>query len=132
MGKPQETMAKWVPALAAYDVDAVNALLHPDFKLYEPDGVPYCGEYAGKEGFWELWEKFCATWTDVSISGHHIFESTTEDACAVLMYLSGKAVRTGKDFSTSLIELYRLKDGLIIEIKPFYFDTKYLAELQGS
>lgn len=130
MPSPLESMAKWIPALAALDVEGINALLHPDFKLHEPDGIPYNGTYVGKDGFWGLWDKFLATWTDVAIEDHHIFESTAEKSCAVMMSLSAKSSQTGKSFKTSLIEYYRFEDGLIIEIKPYYFDTKMLFDIQ--
>ena len=47
--------------------------------------------------------------------------------------MQGKARTTGIPFKLPLSEVFRVKDGKIIEITPYYFDTKLLCDaLQGT
>jgi uncharacterized protein len=42
--------------------------------------------------------------------------------------ISGRSSITGKPFSTMIFEHWRLKDGLLWDVRPHYFDTKLLAD----
>jgi uncharacterized protein len=126
-----ECVNAWSVALASGDRETMNELLHTDYRLYEPDGMPYPGTFEGPQGWWDFWDIFLATWTDISVSGQKLFFGDAGDECTIFMKLSGKSVATGQEFSTSLIELWRFKEGQILEMHPYYYDTRYLSAVAG-
>lgn len=126
-----ECVNGWNEAMAAGDRDGMNELLHVDYKLFEPAGMPYAGTFTGPEGWWEFWDLFLQTWTDISVSDTKLFLSDNPDDATIYMKLSGRSVKTGRAFSTSLIELWRFKEGQIVEMHPHYCDTRYLSEVAG-
>ena len=127
-----ECVSAWSSAMAAQDSDAMNELLHQDFKLIEPEGLSYRGVYEGQSGWWAFWDNFGKTWTDISIADQKVFAGQSHEECAIMMNLSGRSVKSGKAFQTSLMEYWRFKDGKILEMHPHYRDTQYLSKVEGE
>jgi len=125
-------VTEWNRAFGDGDREAMNLLLHDEFLLIEPEGTPYPGIYRGAEGWWQFWEKFSGTWSDVEIADHRIFLGDSPDECAIMMSLTGKSRATGERFQTSLIENWRFRDGKILEMHPHYCDTYYLRRITGQ
>lgn len=132
MRSATECVNGWNEAMAVGDRDKMNALLHSDYRLFEPAGMPYAGTFEGSAGWWAFWDLFQDTWTDIAISDFALFLGENPEEATIYMKLSGMSVKTGKPFSTSLIELWRFKDGKILEMHPHYCDTRYLSEVAGT
>lgn len=111
------------------DRERGTALFHPDFTVVEADGLPYAGTYRGAEGFLELIGKVMAQWADLAIETLQIIGAPEGEVFAIEMAMEGVSTTSGKAFSTKVCELWTLKDGMILSIRPFYWDTKAMAEL---
>jgi ketosteroid isomerase-like protein len=46
--------------------------------------------------------------------------------------LSGHITRNGKPISFPITGIWRLKDGKVVEITPFYYDTKAICDLAAA
>ena len=132
MATATECVNAWNAALARGDRETMNGLLHSDYKLIEPMGTPYPGIFRGAAGWWSFWEQFCQTWSEIEVTNAKIFLSDSPGECTIMMDLKGRAIATGKPFSTSLIEYWRFADGKILEMRPHYCDTHYLRVLAGG
>lgn len=113
----------------AGDFDTFFKDLSEDCIFYEADSLPYGGEYRGVEAIkrgtqlmFGAWDNFNFEITDYCAGG---------DLVTVSVRISGVGRKTGKSFSMPIIEAWRLKDGKIIEIRPFYYDTARCAEVFG-
>lgn len=122
----REFCERFVAAIQVGDRDAMAAMLHPDFVVVEPEGLPYRGVYRGVDGWFALTKAVIGAWGTFKLETlEHLGE--TADSFVVRFGLSGRSRKTGRSFETTVLELWRFKDGKLIEILPYYFDTHLLA-----
>jgi uncharacterized protein len=115
----------FISALKRGDMDGMRALLHPDFAVSEADGLPYAGIYRGGDG----WQKLCRAVITVWKKFHiELLELVCEsDTQAVVRFaISGRSSVSGREFNSTVLELWRIDDGKIREILPYYWDTHEL------
>jgi len=108
------------------DTEALRALFHPEFHVIEAESLPYGGVRKGVAGLLGLVREVFATWKDCRVEVQQLVAEG--DCVLVLAEMSGTGQSSPVPFRVPLAELYRLKDGRIIEIRPFYFDTKLLHD----
>ena len=121
---------RFLAALAIGDFDTLGTLLAPGFVVHEPAGLPYGGDYAGVEGWRTLSKAIVATWAGFRITAKE-FCGETEDSLVVRLFVQGRARKSGAPFETSVLELWKFRDGLLAEITPYYWDTQALAALNA-
>ena len=119
----------FLAASGAGDRDALAKIVHPDFEVIEANGLPYAGVWRGAEGFWKLLATVYGYWSDPKIEIVNFIGGENENAFAIEMTMEGRSAKNGTPFKTSLIEVWTVKDGKLFHIKPYYFDTKLMAEL---
>ena len=115
---------------AAGDVDGAFALLHDDFRIQQPGSLPHGGWHEGRDGMVAMGAEFARHW-DRTISpptvdawGDGVVQLTTQT-------WTGKA--TGRSATVDVVELLRVADGRIAEIRVFQQDTHLLlATLDGT
>lgn len=122
---------RFLAALAAGDFDAVGAMLDPDFLLEEAAGLPYAGTYRGVDGWRALSKAIVATWGGFRARILE-FPGETADTLVVRLAISGRSRKTGTPFESTVLELWRFRDGRLREIVPYYWDTHHLATIDGG
>ena len=58
-----------------------------------------------------------------------IIGDATSDHVVLLQRMRGRSRRTGQPFEMSILELYSFRDGKLIGIKPYYWDTAALLAI---
>ncbi len=112
------------------DMATVASLLHPEAQVIEADSLPFGGVVSGFEGFTRLVRQVFTTFANTAVTiDEYIAEG---DTVVVLATMTGQSKRSGEVFSMPISEIWRLRDGLITEIKPFYYDTHRLNVLAGK
>lgn len=106
-----------------------TALFHKDFSVVEAEGLPYAGTYHGGEGFLSLIGKVMAQWSELEIETLQMIGAPEGEAFAIEMSMKGVSTKSGKPFSTRVCEIWTVKDGMIFSIRPYYWDTKALADI---
>lgn len=116
-------------ALAKGDQDGFFAAVTDETEFHEAPSLPYAGVYRGlaaiKRGagmMFGAWDNFSFDVLQYGAGGDVVF---------VHVMIGGTGRKTGKSFSMPIVELWRLKDGKIVEIRPFYFDTARCVECFG-
>lgn len=122
----KDIVREFMKAAGKGDVEALVALLHPEFQIVEADGLPYGGTRHGAEGLIGLVREVFATWVDCGVEVRKIVAD--DDCVFVLAEMSGRGRADPEPFRMPLVEVYRFKDGRIVEIRPFYFDTQRLHD----
>jgi uncharacterized protein len=111
------------------DYDKFFADLTPDAELHEADSLPYGGVYRGPEAVKRGVKTIYATWDEFKVD--ILQYGAGGDLVFVHMMISGVGRKTGKSFSMPVIDFWRLKNGKIVEIRPFYYDTHKAREVFG-
>lgn len=105
--------------LAAGDLGAATAYISDDFICREAASLPYAGEYRGKQGFRDLGADLATTWNDFGFKIHMIFGDG--EHVSVIETIWGKVA--GKPWQMPVIEVWKLRDGKVLEVTPYYHDA---------
>jgi len=112
------------------DMATVASLLHPEARIIEADSLPFGGVVTGFEGFTQLVRQVFTTFANTAVTiEQYIAEG---DTVVVLATMSGQSKASGEAFSMPISEIWRVHDGLITEIKPFYHDTQRINALAAG
>lgn len=61
-----EAEANYSASGSAVDRRSLLASLHPNIVLYQPESLPYGGQWQGREGFGRWLDAFVESWTDIT------------------------------------------------------------------
>lgn len=122
----QQFAERFLAAVRGGDEATMREMLHPDFELEEAASLPYGGVYRGVDGWLSLCRAVVATWSKFRLTFLE-FAGEAADSLVVRFAISGCSRRTLKPFESSVLELWRFKDGKLIRIAPYYFDTQLLV-----
>jgi uncharacterized protein len=112
------------------DFSAMAAEVHPDITVHSAPSLPYGGEWRGVERLRAFVAAFADAWSELDVEDVQVLDGGDE---LVMVALTMKATSraTGKQMSMPLTQTVRLRDGLIAEIRPFYWDTDEVSRVLG-
>jgi ketosteroid isomerase-like protein len=122
-----ELVESFYAKLQAGEIDAVLALLSPDFELVYsgPSIIPSAGTWKGHEGF--------RNWAQAALRGHLPPEALNfeefivqGDKVVVPGHVVLRVKTTGKTCETDFLHLFTLRDGKLVSWRDF-FDTFAVA-----
>jgi uncharacterized protein len=93
--------------------------------IYEPANLPYGGKYVGHAGFYALFKQLGIMFDQLSIPPSAIVDAGR--AVIAMTTLRARIKATGISVQMPLNEVFVLKAGKIVEIRPFYWDTAAIA-----
>jgi limonene-1,2-epoxide hydrolase len=123
----RSTVERFVNALVANRFDDARGLLHDELVVYEAGGVPFSGEYHGPQGFFDLFEeinKNLELTLDPSVQ--YLVADGTVVMCSRMKFT---ARGSGKGVEIGLVEIYTVRDALIVELDVYYKDPSAVAAL---
>ncbi len=112
----------------AGDWEGAERYLSDDLVIIEAENLPYAGHYAGRGALRELYGIVMAHWIDPVIDFHAM--TAGDDHVVSLVTFRFTSRRSGRRLAMPLAEVFRIEAGKVVEIKPFYFDTKAIARLE--
>jgi ketosteroid isomerase-like protein len=121
------TVGRFMDAIVAGKLDDARSLLHDDFVVYEAGGVPYSGDYHGPSGFFELLKKMAEV--VMLTPGPTIEHLLADDTVAMRYRLAFTARASGNSVEMSVVEVYTMRDGLIVELDVYYKNPSAVAAL---
>lgn len=105
--------------------DIVRPLVADDVVLHVPKGLPFGGDYRGFEGYKEILGKIGEFFTDLK-GGPREF-ATVRNKVIAMTTLTGRIAKNGRPISFPLTDIWEIKDGKVIEITAFYYDTREIS-----
>ncbi|MYW03994.1 DUF4440 domain-containing protein [Streptomyces sp. SID3343] len=124
-------MERFFAAEAAYiagggrgraDFGDLAACLAPDVVMYQAPGLPYGGPRHGPAGIEDFMAAMGEAWRELEfLDQRFVVEGET---AAILNRGRLTARATGRVLETWVMQMITVRDGLISEIRPFYWDTK--------
>jgi uncharacterized protein len=119
-GAAVDVVRRWYAAFAAGDMATVEDLLHPDVRFRVPGSNRFSGDYRGRA---ELMALFAAvkdyTGGTFRIRVHDIVGGGEQASVLV----EAMAEREGRSVAEKDVEVHRIRDGRIVEIRLFIDDV---------
>jgi uncharacterized protein len=112
------------------DFAAVAEILHPDVVVVSAASLPYGGEWRGIEQFRRFMEAFGAAWDELEVEDP-AFVEFGDDTVIVLLTMKARSRDTGEAIHAPLCQINRFRDGLLAEVRPFYWDTAETNRVLG-
>jgi ketosteroid isomerase-like protein len=110
----------------AGDRDGARALLAPDLRIEQPASLPHGGSHHGPDGMEAMGAQFAEHW-DRTIGEADLRPwGETGDAAVQVTTQTWTAKATGRSATVDVVELIRVADGRIVEIRVFQQDTHAL------
>ena len=126
----KDIVRRFLGAAQQGDMTTAASLLHPEARVIEADSLPFGGIASGFKGFTQLVRQVFTTFANTAVTiDEYIAEGNT---VVVLATMSGQSKASGEAFSMAISEIWRIQDGLITEIKPFYHDTQRINALAAG
>jgi len=125
VSEPREWQAAVYATAGTGDWDKVEALIHPDFVLYEAECLPFGGEWRGKDALQRCAAAMYGTWAEASVEIHDITGGDTHAVTVLTLTMTSK--RTGETFTQTVNECGAFEDGLLKELRIHYFDAAEVA-----
>lgn len=88
---------------------------------YEPQSLPYAGDWNGLDGVGALFRKMREIWSDVAVEDLQTAQNDNVVFMSCMLSLTSRA--TGATIIQPFAEVLRFKDDRLIEGTPFYYDT---------
>jgi ketosteroid isomerase-like protein len=109
------------------DFSAISATLDPECVIYQPASLPYGGEWRGHTGF-EAWMKsFAEQWSSLEVKDSELYPSA--DVIVSKSHVYAVAKGSGRSMDWPLLQFFRVRNGKILELRPFHWDTAALVEV---
>jgi ketosteroid isomerase-like protein len=115
-------------ALARGDLAGAQEFMHEGLVVHEPPGLPYTGDWSGRDGFATLLRRLNSLFS-VDLRAFHLVEAADRVVLCADAVFTCRA--TGRALPMPIVEVYRLEDGKIIDIDVFYKDPAAVAALEG-
>ncbi|WP_242903278.1 nuclear transport factor 2 family protein [Actinomadura terrae] len=133
-------MEKFYAAEAAYvaaggygkaSYEEAAACLDPEVVLHQAPGLPFTGTgtWQGREGMERFLARFSEVWESMEfLEQEHWGEG---DTVLVRNRVRFRARATGREVETLILQQIRVRDGRMLECRPFYWDPAAIVEACG-
>jgi ketosteroid isomerase-like protein len=105
--------------------DVVRPYVADDLVLHVPEGLPFGGDYHGWEGYINILKTIGAFFSELKGGSREI--ATVGNKVIVMNTLTGRIAKNGQPISFPLTDIWELRDGKVVEITAFYYDTKAIS-----
>jgi ketosteroid isomerase-like protein len=112
----------------AGNLDVIEGYFAEDFVLHNAPGLPYGGDYFGWSGYVEQCDKLNSFWAN-AIHHEREFIAVGDDRVFVHFWIDRDIAHNGQRVKMPIVAIWELKEGKVTRIRPFYFDTKRIADL---
>jgi uncharacterized protein len=110
----------------AGDRDGARALLHADLRIEQPASLPHGGTHHGPDGMDAMGAAFAEHW-ERTIGEAEVRSCGDGDTAVQITNQTWTAKETGRSATVDVVELFRVEDGRIVEIRVFQQDTHALV-----
>jgi ketosteroid isomerase-like protein len=114
------------------DQEKIASVCHPDITIEQAPGLPYGGVYKGLTGVRDMAKLLYKTWSEFDVTTERVLGDASGDHFIMMQRLRARSRKTGQATEITIAELFSFQDGRLILIRPYYWDTKALAELCQS
>ena len=137
---PRDVIERFYAAEAAYmdagggDAGAsfagMAATLDPGVMLHQSPDLPWGGEFRGHAGYEDWARQMSRAFDRLEVSDTRL--SVTGDTVTITCRLITRARESGETLDMPMVQVVRVRDGLIVEFRPFYWNVPAYNETVRS
>ena len=110
------------------DFSSMQKIISKDAIYSQAEGLPYGGTYIGFDGMVQMFTK-AQGYFNLQIVGEPVyFTSSNPDEVIIHFTIKCKSKSSNNEITMPIAEYFEVKNGVIISIRPFYFDTKAFTD----
>ena len=106
------------------DFSGVAATLDPECVIYQPESLPYGGAWRGHSGFEAWMQAFAQQWSSLEVTDAELYPHG--DVIVSRSHVCAIAKGSDLRLDWPLLQFFRLRNSVILELRPFYWDTAAL------
>lgn len=111
--------------------DPIAATLHPDVVLHQSPDLPWGGEFHGHPAYADWARQMSDAFDHLEVKDEQLF--ATGDTVISTCRLVTRSRANGTTLDAPMAQIIKVRDGLIIEFRPFYWNVPdYQAALRSS
>ncbi|MBW7454756.1 nuclear transport factor 2 family protein [Paenibacillus sepulcri] len=103
------------------DFSGIKSAFHPDIVVHEPTSLPYPGDWRGYEALGRLFKIMHNSWN--SMNTENMLATLDGDTLFMGCTLVATARHSDIEIRLPFAQILKIKDNLVIEGFPYYFDT---------
>ncbi|OKL61386.1 hypothetical protein UA08_03838 [Talaromyces atroroseus] len=111
---------------------SIAATLAPNVRMEQTSALPYAGVYLGPSGMQD-WTRRMADYFDiVDVQNPEIFERADSDRIVVLSNIHLRVRKSGQEMDFPFCQTFTidLQRGVIVELRPFYWDVAAISAVK--
>ncbi|XVQ15705.1 nuclear transport factor 2 family protein [Spirillospora sp. CA-255316] len=107
--------------------DQVAAYLDPEMVLHQAPGLPFTGTgtWRGRDGMERFLALFSELWESMEFLDQEHWGD--DDTVVVRNRVRFRARATGREIETLILQVVTVRDGRMVECRPFYWDPASVA-----
>ncbi|MGB1867848.1 MAG: nuclear transport factor 2 family protein [Porticoccaceae bacterium] len=125
-----EVLGTMYQRMGEQDWEGMMEMMADDFKVIEPDSLPYGGVWEGKDAMQRLYPAVVSCFDEFSPVIKEVIGGVEWATVVVDLTLVSKT--TGRRFVQTVMEVGRIQDGKVAELQIHYFDTAEIAREIGA
>jgi ketosteroid isomerase-like protein len=106
--------------------DLLAPFFAPDVVLHQAAGLPYGGTWRGHDGLRRFFLAMGEAWESFDMVEQEFL--ATGETAVVLTQIRARARATGRELGFPLLQTITVRGGRIAEVRPFYWDTRAIAD----
>lgn len=110
-----------------YDLAALDKIIAPDALYHQAAGLPYGGQYRGLSEMVTMFTKAQTYFNLQLVAPPTLATDPATNQVIASFTIRCVAHKSGRELTMAIRECFELRDGKIVGITPFYFDTKTFA-----
>ncbi|MEO7991538.1 MAG: hypothetical protein ABI663_18440 [Chryseolinea sp.] len=110
------------------DFVSMQKIISKDAINSQAEGLPYGGTYIGFDGMVQMFTKAQGYFNLEIVSEPVYFTSPNKNEVIIHFTIKCKSKKSNNEITMPIAEYFEVKNGMIIGIRPFYFDTKAFAD----
>ena len=124
MGSNVDIVRSIYTAGIAGDLEGMLQHIDPQFTCREASSLPYGGEYHGHEGFSRLMAAVFGVFKAFEVDVREIHDAG--QTVVAVIQLRATLKESGRVVEMPVAEIWQLRDGKAVDLRPFYWDTAAL------
>ena len=125
----EAVVAKYLESLfTKFDYAELDKVIAPDAVYTQAVGLPYGGMYHGLPEMMKMFIKSSEYSSMVVVDGWTLATHSGTRKIVASFTVRCTAKKSGKVLAMAILESFEVRDGKIVGITPFYFDTKTFVE----